>query len=208
MAKSFNDLTTGVQAALLIAIAIAVAAFVFWYYALPEVAQRNNLQAQVATLKAQNDRNEAFRQEQAEFLSRISQLKQQLQTLRSIVPDHPDTDVFVKTTYASGVDTGVHVRSFVAQAAVKQQLYVELPFSVRLDGTYYGLLNFFNRLAQEQRIVTVSGLTLGPAAGGGMGNYQVGRGETVGANCVITTYYNTPSTPPGAKAAAGTAARR
>jgi type IV pilus assembly protein PilO len=207
MAKSFSELSANVQAAILIAIAVAAAAFVFWYYALPEVTQRNNLQAQVATLKAQNDKNEAFRQEQAEYLSRIQQLTQQLETLRSIVPDHPNTDVFVRTIYGAGVDTGVHVRSFVAQAAVKQQLYIELPFSVRLDGTYYGLLNFFNRLAQEQRIVTVSGLTLGAPSGGGMGNYQISPGETVGANCVITTYYNAPAPPPGAKPPAGIARR-
>ncbi len=207
MAKSFNELTSGVQAAILIGIAVAVAVFIFWYYALPEVSQRNNLQVQVATLKAQNDKNEAFLQERAEYLSRIQQLQQQLQTLRSIVPDHPDTDVFVQTVYHAGVDTGVHVRSFVAQAAVRRRLYVELPFSVRLDGTYYGLLNFFNRLAHGQRIVTVSGLTLGPPAGGGMGNYTISPGETVGANCVITTYYNTPAPAAGAKPTAAAARR-
>ncbi len=207
MAKSFNELSAGVQAAILIALAVVVAAIIFWYYALPEVTQRNTLEAQVATLKAQNDRNEAFRQEQAEYLSRIQQLTLQLATLRSIVPDHPDTDVFVQTVYQAGVDAGVHVRSFVAQAAVKQPMYVELPFSVHLDGTYYGLLNFFNRLAQEQRIVTVSGLTLGSPPGGGMGNYQVSPRETVGANCVITTYYNAPAAASG-KPAAGAAARR
>lgn len=207
MARSFNELTKGVQAAILIGIAVVVAAFIFWYYALPEVSQRNTLKAQVATLKAQNDKNEAFLQERAEYLSRIQQLQQQLATLRSIVPDHPDTDVFVQTIYRTSVDTAVHVRSFVAQAAVRKQLYVELPFSVHLDGTYYGLLNFFNRMAQEQRIVTVSGLTLGPPAGGGMGSYTISPGETVGANCVITTYYNTPAPAAGAKAKT-TAARR
>ena len=47
---------------------------------------------------------------------------------------------------------------------------MEMPFTVRLDGTYYSLLNFFDRLAHEQRIMSVSGLSLGTPEGGGMGH--------------------------------------
>jgi Tfp pilus assembly protein PilO len=70
--------------------------------------------------------------------------------------------------------------------------YVETPYTVRLDGSYYDLLNFFDRIAHEQRIMSVSGLSLGNPQGGGMGDYKVGTDETVGANCVLTTYFNKP----------------
>ena len=30
------------------------------------------------------------------------------------------------------------------------------------------------------------------AEGGGMGSYKVSPAETVGANCILTTYYNKP----------------
>ena len=53
-------------------------------------------------------------------------------------------------------------------------------------------MNFFDRLAHEQRIMSVSGLSLGEPKGGGMGNYTVHPTETVGAYCMLTTYYNKP----------------
>jgi type IV pilus assembly protein PilO len=203
MAKGFSDLPPLSQAIILVVIAVAGAGFVFWYYALPEVVQRDKLHTQWVRLKAENDKNEAFRQEQTEYLSRIQQLKQQLATLRSIVPDEPATDVFIKSVYDAGRSTDVFVRTFVSQPQVKKELYVEMPYRVHLDGTYYSLVSFFNRLAHEQRIVTVAGLSLGPPGGGGMGNYKVAPNETVGANCNIITYFNRPEqTPPAARAGA------
>lgn len=208
MAKGFNDLPPLTQAIVLVAIAVLGAGFVFWYYALPEVAQRDQFHTQWVRLKAENDKNEAFRQEQTEYLSRIEQLKQQLATLRSIVPDEPATDVFVKSVYQAGQSTDVFVRTFVSQPQVKKDLYVEMPFRVHLDGTYYSLINFFNRLAHEQRIVTVAGLSLGSPQGGGMGNYKVNPGETVGANCNIITYFNRPQPTSSAPRAGAAAANK
>ena len=207
MAKSFSDLSAGAQNALLVLVALAVAAATFWYFALPESAQRDNLHQQVIRLRAENDRNEAFKREQTEYLNRIAQLTQQLQTLQSIVPDKPATDVFVSMVYDTGVSTEVYIRTFIAQPLVNRDLYVEMPFRLHLDGTYYDLLRFFDRLVHQQRIVTVSNLALGTPEGGGMGSYKVSSQETVGANCLITTYYNRPQES-GTLKSAGKAARK
>jgi len=148
----------------------------------------------VAGLKAENDRNEAFRQQQTEYLNRIKQLESQLETLRSIVPDEQNTDEFMRTVFADGSATGIQIRTFVPKPPVMKDYYVETPYAVRLDGTYYNLMNFFDRLAHEQRIMSVSGLSLGTPEGGGMGQYKVLTSETVGANCLLTTYFNKPLT--------------
>ena len=65
------------------------------------------------------------------------------------------------------------IRTFIPKPPVMKDYYVETPYSVRLDGTYYNCLNFFDRLAHEQRIMSVSGLSLGTPEGGGMGSYKV-----------------------------------
>jgi hypothetical protein len=76
-----------------------------------------------------------------------------------------------------------------------------MPFTVRLDGSYFTLLAFFDRLSHEQRIVSVTGLALGGPSGGGMGKYTIHPSETVGASCMVITYYNrpVPSAPPKKK---------
>ncbi|MFZ0961204.1 MAG: type 4a pilus biogenesis protein PilO [Terriglobia bacterium] len=202
MAKTFNDLPAGIQGAILVAVAVALAVATFWYLVLPLSDQVDGLRKDVAKLKAENDRDEAFRQQQTEYLNRIKQLESQLETLRSIVPDEEATDEFMRTVFADGAITNTGIRTFIPKPPVVKDFYVEVPFSVRLDGTYYSLLNFFDRLAHEQRIMSVSGLSLGAPQGGGMGAYKVPTTETVGANCLLTTYYNksqTAAAPPPPK---------
>lgn len=193
MALKFDDLSPGIQGVVLAVVAVAMAGTLFWYFALPQSDQLDALQQQVKKLRAENDRNEAFKREQTEYLNRIAQLSEQLKTLQSIVPDEPSTDVFVRSVYDTGADCDVHIRTFISQPLVSKELYVEMPFQLHLDGTYYRLLQFFDRLAHGQRIVTVSNLALSGPEGGGMGSYKVSLDETVGANCVITTYYNRPA---------------
>ncbi len=203
MAKSFRDLPAGIQATLMAVLALALAAAAFWYFALPKSVQGDDLQQQVTRLRAENDRDEAFKREQTEYLNRIVQLTEQLKTLQSIVPDEPATDLFVRTVYETGSSDGVHIRTFVAQPLINKELYVEMPFRLHLDGSYYDLVRFFDRLAHGQRIVTVSSLALGRPEGGGLGAYKVSPQETVGANCLITTYYNRPQESGPAKPAGG-----
>ncbi|MBI1940043.1 MAG: type 4a pilus biogenesis protein PilO [Acidobacteria bacterium] len=205
MAKSFNDLPGAVQAVILATVAVALAAGLF-FYGIPGVVdsvwglrtQRDQLQAEVNKLKAENQKNQAVERERAELLNRIEQLKERLAVLRLIVPDEQATDDFVRMVYNTAGTSSIFMRTFVAQPLVQRDFYVEMPFNVRLDGTYYALLSFFDRLAREQRIVSVNvmNLTLGGPQGGGMGKYTVQPNETVGANCTVTTYFNRPEPPP------------
>ncbi len=201
MPKSFNDLSASVQVTVLVLTAAVLAGAVFYLYVLPLKVKRDGLQKSVDKLKAENQRNQAFEQERTEYLNRIAQLQKQLETLRSIVPDEQATDEFMRMVFECGRATEVHVRTFVPQPLVQKEIYTEMPFNLRLDGTYYALLSFFDRLAHEQRIVSVSGLALGPPEGGGMGVFKLRPGETVGANCVLITYFNRSQTqgPPTSK---------
>ena len=199
MPKGFNDLPGNTQTIILVVIALAASAAVYWYLDFPLKTQRDSIEIKVKAITAQNERNEAFRAQQTEYLNQIKQLKEQLATLTSIVPNKPYTDHFITLLHQDSLATNTHIRSFVARPKVQKDLYVELPFRLRLDGTYYQLVNFFQKLAQAQRIVTVTGLTLGQPQGGGLGSYKVPKFETVGANCTVTTYYNSPAPTPKSK---------
>jgi type IV pilus assembly protein PilO len=201
MAKSFNDLPAAVQGAILAGVAVISAGVVFYLYVLPLSAQRARLDAQVKKLTAENQRNQAVERERTELLNRISQLEKQLATLRSIVPDEAATDQFVRMVYDTSTAAAIHLRSFVAQSPAAKEYYFELPFNVRIDGTYWAMRNFFERLSRQDRIVSVTGLALGPPPGGGQGSFTILPGETVGANCVIKTFYNRPQPPPKKKPA-------
>jgi len=196
MAKGFNDLPAPVQGLIFIVLALLLAGAAFWYFVLPLSDQKDALDRDVKKLKAENDKNEAFRQQLLDYKNRIAQLATQLETLRTIVPDEQATDEFMKQVFANGSTAGVNIRTFIPKPPATHDFYVEVPFSMRIDGTYYELLKFFKQLSGESRIMNISNLTLGSPEGGGMGSYKVSTSETVGANCTLTTYYNRPMNAP------------
>lgn len=199
MAKSFKDFPSGVQTLILVLIAVLVVGGLSYYEVYPLFGQKAQKEQQLAALKKDNEANRAFEQKLADYQARIKALTQQLETVRSIVPDEPSMDSYMKLMFNDSTKAGIHVRTFLPQPEVPQKYYVELPVRIRIDGTYWNMVDFFDRLAREQRIVSVTSIDLGPPAGGGMGAYPIVPGETVGANCVVTTYYNRPlSAPPAA----------
>lgn len=190
MARSFKEFPPAAQAGLLALLVLIVVGALSYFYVYPLFDQRAALEDQVKKLTAENKQNQAFEQKQTEYRIKISQLESQLDTLRSMVPDSQATDEFMKTIFRDAVDAGVHVRTFLPQSVSPKDYYVEAPYKVRLDGTYWGLVNYFDKLAHDQRIISVANISLGPAAAGGMGAYEVTPGESVGADCTLVTYFN------------------
>ncbi len=199
MARSFKDLPPVAQVASLAAVAVVVVGAISYYYVFPLFEQKANLAKQVAELTAENQRNRAFEQKQTEYKNRIAQLETQLETLRTIVPDDQATDEFMNTIFKDSTEAAIHVRTFVASPLVTKDYYIEMPFSIHLDGTYWGLVNYFDRLAHEQRIISVTSIELGPPTASGLGAFEVSSSESVSANCVVTAYFNrTPQAATGA----------
>ncbi len=200
MAKSFRDFPAGIQTILLVVVAVVVVALPFYFYVYPLFAEKTQKEATLNKLKRDNEANRAFEQKLADYQAQIKALRQQLETLQSIVPNEPAIDQFMKMMYADAGTSAIHIRTFLPQPVVAQKYYYEMPVRMRLDGSYWTLVNFFDRLSREQRIVSVTSLNLGSPKGGGMGSYTVGPDETVGADCVVVTYYNrsvtTPAAPP------------
>jgi type IV pilus assembly protein PilO len=192
MAGKLNDLPPVVQGTALAVVPVVLASVAFWYFVWPLSGKLTATRAQLATLHAQNLKNQSIERQRGEFQKRIAQLEQELEAFRLTVPDEPAPDELVKMVHDAELASVVHVRSLTAQPLVAQDMYVEMPFKVRLDGTYYAMVSFFNRLTQAQRIVGVSNLALGPPTSAGSGKYTIDPGATVGVNCVVTTYFNRP----------------
>ncbi len=195
MAKSFSDLPPSVQTLILVILALAVVIAPSYYYVYPLFGEKAKKEATLAQDQKDVAELRAIEQKLPAYQAEIKALDKKLGDLRLVVPDTPEMDKYLKLVYADAGNTAIHVRTFVPSPPVQQKYYVELPVQIRIDGTYWQMVNFFDRLAHETRIVSVTSIGLGTPKGGGLGAYEVGENETVGANCVVTTYYNHPQQP-------------
>ena len=141
------------------------------------VAPLRPLEGQLEALEAQNQ-----------------QLQQQLETLLTIVPDEKEIDNFMRQIQAQANVSGVVVRRFTRQQPIPDEFHVEVPFEMELDGPYYDVLAFYQKLEGLNRIINVSDLKLGSIeAGRSVGNrqYAYSPSETVVAVFTTTTYFST-----------------
>lgn len=209
MAFRFNELPWYIQA--LIYFVVAVGIFLAGEYlemspVRSAYNERQRLEDQHRKLVAEVSRLQAVKQQHQEFRTRLEALEQQLARARTFVPEKKEADEFIRTLQASASGSQVAVRSLKSRAVVVKEFYAEMPFDVEMDGAYYDVSDFFDRLGKTTRIINASGVDLQGLGSRGSKKYDYRAGTTVTGDCVVTTYY-TPSEAETAAAAPPTRGR-
>jgi Tfp pilus assembly protein PilO len=110
------------------------------------------------------------------------------------VPDEKAVDGFITTLDGEAQKAGVELRRYSAKPTNAKEYYTELPFDIELDGPYYSMLNFFDRVGKLERIVNISGLavatTRNPTAAKAKHTYQYAPNESVVATFTATTFFS------------------
>ncbi len=157
----------------------------------------------------ENNELESYRPKLKDMERQLANLKQQLEIERRIVPDEKQVDTFIETMDGEAQKAGVELRRYTAQPTSAKEYYTEVPFAMELDGPYYSMLNFFDRVGKLERIVNISGLLVStskkPADAKVKHQYQYAPNESVAATFTATTFYSHDLAPaaagPGAKPA-------
>src|SRR3989454_4957455 len=151
---------------------------------------QTKLQAKVR----ENAELEAYRPKLAEIERQLASLKQQLEIERRIVPDEKEVDGFMRMLDAEAMKAGIELRRYTAKPVSAKEFYTEVPFEMELDGPYYSMLSFFDRVGKLERIVNVSGLlvatTKKPTEAKAKHVYQYAPNESVVATFTATTFFS------------------
>jgi type IV pilus assembly protein PilO len=152
----------------------------------------------------ENNELESYRPKLKQIEQQLAELKQQLEIERRIVPDEKQVDGFITMIDGEAQKAGVELRRYTAKPTASKEYYTELPFDIELDGPYYSMLNFFDRVGKLERIVNISGLmvstTRNPQGAKAKHTYQYAPNESVVATCTATTFYSHDAPAPAANA--------
>jgi len=155
----------------------------------------------------ENNELESYRPKLKIMEQQLAELKQQLEIEQRIVPDEKKVDEFITMMGAEAQKAGVEVRRYAAKDTKSAQYYTEVPFDMELDGPYYSMLNYFDRVGKLERIVNISNLlvatTRNPQQAKTKHTYQYAPNESVVASFTATTYFSHDTQP----SAAGTGAK-
>jgi type IV pilus assembly protein PilO len=203
---NFGELTGIKLLAVLILVAVLATGGLYYTVFKSQRDQNDAAQVKLQAKMRENAELEAYRPKLADIERQLTNLEQQLEIERRIVPDEKDVDDFMRMVDGEARKAGVEIRRYTARPYVSKEFYTEVPFEIEFDGPYYSMLQFFDRLGKVERIVNVSGLmvasTRTPTAAKTKHTYQYAANETVVATCLTTTYFShdlDPETPAASK---------
>ena len=206
MAMNFSELSGIKQwGAVVVGGAVVTAAL---YFTVFKSQNEKNASAQHALEDKVRENNEleSYRPKLKQIEQQLAELKQQLEIEQRIVPDEKQVDGFITTMDAEAQKAGVELRRYAAKDVKQQQYYTEVPFDMELDGPYYSMLNFFDRVGKLERIVNISGTlvstTHNPQGAKVKHTYQYAPNESVVATFTATTFFSHDLQPSAATAGA------
>ena len=142
----------------------------------------------------ENTELEGYRPKLKDIEQQLTNLKQQMEIEKKIVPDQKEVDGFMKMMDSEAQKAGIEVRRYTAKPVASKEYFTEVPFDLELDGPYYSMLNFFDRVSKLERIVNINTLlvasTKNPSAAKTKHAYQYAPNESVVATCTATTFFS------------------
>jgi type IV pilus assembly protein PilO len=198
---NFGEMSGLKQWAVVVGGAVLVTAGLYYTVFKSERDQNAAAQQKLEAKQKENRELEAYRPKLAEIERQVASLKQQLDIERRIVPDEKEVDGFMRMMDAEASKAGIELRRYTAKPVAQKEFYTEVPFDVELDGPYYSMLNFFDRVGKLERIVNMSGLlvasTRKPGDAKTKKTYQYAPNESVVATCTATTFFSHDLDPAG-----------
>jgi type IV pilus assembly protein PilO len=205
MLEKLNELATGAKAGVMLAIAAVIIA-AGYYGPVPGVsAMMDKNKADQDTLtakKAENQKLEQFVGKLNDMDAQINQLKAQMERQKEIVPDEKQADKFITLLQETASASGISLRKISADAAVKKEYYSEVPYKIEIDGPYYGVLTFFDKLASQTRIVNVDDLAMKSLSKSG-GQFNYGPTDSVTVTAEAKTFFSSEASAKPAAPAPG-----
>jgi len=167
----------------------------FYYGVLNDMIQKNQaVELQIKDKKAENDRLRPFEPMLAKMNQDIFELQRQIDLEKKIVPEDKDVDQFIRILHDTAATAGIEIRRYTSALGANHEFYGEVPFAIDIDGPYYSILNFFDRVGRLERIVNITNLQMANTKNTGAAKiktaYKYAAAETVVASCTATTFYS------------------
>jgi type IV pilus assembly protein PilO len=191
---NFNEMSGIKQWGAVVGVAVLITAALYFTMFKSQREANATAQAALDTKLRENAELESYRPKLVDIERQLASLKQQLEIERKIVPDEKEVPGFMKMMNAEADKAGIELRRYTAKPTAAKEFYTELPFEMELDGPYYSMLNFFDRVGKLERIVNVAGLqvatTKHPTDAKAKHTYQYAPNESVVATCTATTFFS------------------
>lgn len=204
MAK-FDEMSALARGGIILVVVVLLCVGVYYAFMNDLVEKNKGLETQIAAKEAENRQLQQYEPKLNEIKAQIENLQKQIEREKLIVPEDKDPDQFIKLLHTTASAAGIKIRRYTAMPGANHEFYGEVPFAIDIDGPYYSVLNFFERVARLERIVNITNMQMANIKNPGPSKirtaYNFDANATVAASCTATTFYSHDQqveTPPAA----------
>jgi type IV pilus assembly protein PilO len=154
----------------------------FWnWYAQPAQAEIATRMGELTKIRAEITKGQATARRLPEFRADVSELEEQLERLRAVLPEEKDVADLLRRIQGMATQSNLAIRGFKPQPVATRALHAEWPIQLELEGTYHNIGAFLERVSKFPRIINVAGINI-------KARQQQNAAATVTAECTATTF--------------------
>lgn len=197
-------MSKGAQLGIIVAVCAVIVVTGYFLLIKGKMDENDASQAALTQLQDENKKLREYQPKLDELNRQMASLQQQLAIQQKIVPDQKEADKFMHLMQDTAQSAGVEVRRYTASGLNTKEFYTEVPFEMDIDGQFYSVLNFFERVNKLERIINISNMkvstTAKPSDAKVKKTYKYSPSESVVSSFVATTFFSHDAPAPTAPA--------
>lgn len=123
-----------------------------------QITDLSNLQTETQTLKTSYLTQIQKINHTKQTLSQFSEIKSELQALRTTLPKEVDLANQLKEITKIGVEDGLQFLLFKPNSASVKEFYIETPISITVSGNYAEILHFIDGVSTLTQMTTINNI--------------------------------------------------
>lgn len=145
---------------------IAIGGAYYYFVAMPKHTQLKQLKD---TYHAQEQKLATFKKRAAEILKYeklMAQKQEEFTIAMRALPDNRELPSLLTGISKAGSDAGLIIHLFQPDTENNKEFYKEIPVSIKAEGKYHQLTDFFHQITRLNRIVNINNVEVGSDKGG------------------------------------------
>jgi len=146
MAK-FGEMSFAARLGVLVLAAMIIGVAYYYVYLNPQIQANAEVNSKITDKNRENEQLRQFEPKLADLNRQMAILQQQMEIQKKIVPDDKDADQFIRLLHDTASTAGIEIRRYTSLPTANHEFYSDVPFTIDIDGPYYSVLNFFQRVS-------------------------------------------------------------
>lgn len=151
-----------IQRLLICVLTIAVMGGSYYYFIF---APKNKMLKSVKTeYKTQVAKLETFKRKAKalkEYETKMAKVQEEFDIAMKALPERKEIPSLLRGVSKAGSNAGLVFLLFQPAPVVNKEFYKEIPLSLKVEGDYHQIADFFSQVAQLNRIVNISNMSMG-----------------------------------------------